>query len=106
MAVKTKGTVAGKKPAARAKAAATNVKKKPAAPAKAVATKKAAAVKKTVVKKAAARKPARKISTSVGDKYICDECGLIVTVSEICDCAGVCDIFCCEEHMKLIPIKR
>lgn len=106
MAEKTKGTIARKKPVAPTKAVAANAKKKPVAPTKAVATRKAAVVKKTVVKKAAARKPVRKMSTSVGDKYVCDECGLIVTVSEICDCAGLCDIFCCEEPMRRTTIKR
>ncbi len=35
-----------------------------------------------------------------GDRYICDVCGLGVTVDEACCCAGPCDLICCDMPMK------
>ena len=81
-------------------------KKKPAVKAKAMATKKAAVAKKPVAKKVVAKKPVRKAATSVGDAYVCEECGLIVSVDEMCDCMGVCDIICCGESMTLKKARR
>jgi len=34
-----------------------------------------------------------------GEKYKCEECGLVVIVDEDCGCA-VCDIVCCDVPMK------
>lgn len=34
-----------------------------------------------------------------GTKYMCGECGLVVTVDEVCGCIDVCDIMCCGEQM-------
>lgn len=55
-----------------------------------IATKKAAPVRKTQVKKNVAK----------GDSYSCGVCGIVVTVDEACGCAEVCDIVCCGEPMK------
>jgi hypothetical protein len=79
------------------KAAPKAAKKAPAkAPAKA-APKKAPA---KVPAKAAAAKPVKKKSSMAkGDRLYCEECGIIVTVDEPCDCV-VCDIICCGEVMK------
>jgi hypothetical protein len=74
-------------------------KKKPVVKGKAVVTKKAAVAKKTIAKKPVARKAPGKAATMRGDAYICEECGLIVTVDEMCDCVDVCDIICCGESM-------
>jgi hypothetical protein len=71
----------------------------------AVATKKVAAKKPVVKKKAPAGKTKSRAVTSKGDLYICEECGLIVTVDEMCDCVGVCDIICCGEPMRLTKSK-
>jgi len=38
-----------------------------------------------------------------GDKYKCDECGLIVVVEDPCDCDESCELVCCEVPMK--PVK-
>ena len=39
-----------------------------------------------------------------GEKYKCEECGLVVLVDEDCGCA-VCDIVCCDVPMKKISKK-
>ncbi len=35
-----------------------------------------------------------------GTRYACDECGLVVTVSEPCGCVEAHDLVCCGEPMK------
>jgi hypothetical protein len=35
-----------------------------------------------------------------GDSYVCEVCGLAVTVDEVCGCVDVCDIVCCSQPMK------
>ena len=52
---------------------------------KAVATPKTKTAKKKVTK---------------GDAYVCEVCGLAVTVDEACGCVEVCDIICCGKPMK------
>ncbi len=37
-----------------------------------------------------------------GEKYKCDDCGLVVVVEDACGC-GDCDIVCCGAPMK--PVK-
>ena len=39
-----------------------------------------------------------------GEKYKCEECGLVVLVDEDCGCA-VCDIVCCDVPMKKVSKK-
>lgn len=36
-----------------------------------------------------------------GDKYKCEECGLVVIVEDPC-CCDVCGIVCCGEEMELL----
>lgn len=97
MAVKVKKAVAAKKVGSKAKAVAT----------KKVAAKKPVATKKKVVaKKSAAAKSRSRAVTSRGDLYTCEECGLIVTVDEMCDCVDVCDIICCGEPMKFKKARK
>jgi hypothetical protein len=58
-------------------------------------------------KTAAAKKaPARK-KVVRGDTYVCEVCGLAVTVDEACGCVDVCDIICCGKPMKAkkVPVK-
>ena len=85
MAVKEKKAVAAKKAGSKARAVATRK----------VAAKKPVATKK----KAVAKKSRSRSVTSRGDLYMCQECGLVVTVDEMCDCVDVCDIICCGEPM-------
>jgi hypothetical protein len=59
-----------------------------------------AKVKGTTAKKTAAKKKVTK-----GDSYICEVCGLAVTVDEECGCVDVCDIICCGQPMKERKIK-
>ena len=33
-----------------------------------------------------------------GDRYVCDECGMIVSVDEACSCEA-CGIVCCDAPM-------
>lgn len=52
------------------------------------------------VKKAAPKKAAAKKKTVKGDAYVCEVCGLAVSVDEVCGCVDVCDIICCGKPMK------
>ena len=36
-----------------------------------------------------------------GMKYVCDSCGIILSVEEACDC-DLCDIICCGQDMKVL----
>jgi len=38
-----------------------------------------------------------------GEKYKCEECGLVVVVDDACGCSA-CDLMCCGEPMK--PVKK
>ena len=38
-----------------------------------------------------------------GDKYKCEECGMVVVVDDACGCAS-CDLICCGTPMK--PVKK
>ena len=51
--------------------------------------------KATPAKKAAAKKKVTK-----GDSYVCEVCGLAISVDEVCGCVDVCDIICCSKPMK------
>jgi hypothetical protein len=51
--------------------------------------------KETTTKKTAAKKKVTK-----GDTYVCEVCGLAVTVDEECGCVDVCDNICCGKPMK------
>jgi hypothetical protein len=44
--------------------------------------------------------PAKK-KIAKGDSYVCEVCGIAVTVDETCGCVDVCDIICCSKPMKL-----
>jgi len=33
-------------------------------------------------------------------KLVCKQCGLVVSVDEVCGCVDYCDIVCCGEEMK------
>jgi hypothetical protein len=38
-----------------------------------------------------------------GEKYKCEECGLVVLVEDVCGCSD-CDLICCDVPMK--PVKE
>jgi hypothetical protein len=40
-----------------------------------------------------------------GEKYKCDECGLVVLVEDPCGCE-TCDIVCCSAPMKQIKEEK
>jgi len=40
-----------------------------------------------------------------GNSYVCEVCGLKVSVDEVCDCVDVCDIICYGKPMKERKIK-
>jgi len=42
------------------------------------------------------------LANKKGDKYKCEECGLIILVEDPCGCE-TCEIVCCGEPMK--PVK-
>jgi hypothetical protein len=43
------------------------------------------------------------LANKKGEKYKCEDCGLIVIVEEPCDCETV-ELMCCEAPMK--PVKE
>ena len=63
-----------------------------------MAEKKAVAAKKTTAR-LTTKAPATK-QVAPGDSYVCEVCGLAVTVDESCGCVAACDIVCCGEPMK------
>ncbi len=34
------------------------------------------------------------------NKYLCETCGLVVTIDKPCGCVEECDIICCGQPMK------
>jgi len=61
-----------------------------------VSSKTKKAVKKSAPKKQKELKP--------GAHYVCDTCGLSMSVDNPCQCTDFCDIICCGEQMK--PVKK
>lgn len=48
-----------------------------------------------------AKKAAKKAkSTKKPERYLCNACGLVVTVDEECGCEEACDIICCGRQMQ------
>lgn len=39
-----------------------------------------------------------------GDRYKCDECGMVVLVEDECGCSA-CDLICCDVPMKKVTKK-
>jgi hypothetical protein len=58
---------------------------------------KMAQIKRTTTKKQAVGK-SKKVTK--GDSFVCEVCGLAVTVDESCGCVETCDIICCGQPMK------
>ncbi len=52
---------------------------------------------KKAVKKTA---PKKQKELKAGARYVCDSCGLSMTVDNPCGCTDFCDIICCGEQMK------
>ena len=75
-------------------------KKKPAKKAAPKKAPKKAAKKAPAKKKASASKSKKAAPKKLGSKLYCDECGIVLTVDETCDC-GACDIICCGEEMQI-----
>lgn len=46
------------------------------------------------------KKAPSKKKIAKGDPYVCEVCGLAVSVDEVCGCVDVCDIICCGKPMK------
>ncbi|MFB0561350.1 MAG: hypothetical protein ACETWM_09085 [Candidatus Lokiarchaeia archaeon] len=40
-----------------------------------------------------------------GDKYKCEDCGIVLIVEDPCGCAP-CDIICCDAPMKQVKEKE
>lgn len=55
---------------------------------------------KRVTPKGKMLKPKAKRRNKEGDRYVCDVCGLGVTVDEECCCSDPCDLICCDMPMK------
>lgn len=57
--------------------------------------------KEMAEKKGAPEKGAgAKKKISNGGSYVCEVCGLAISVDEVCGCVDVCDIICCRKPMK------
>jgi hypothetical protein len=39
-----------------------------------------------------------------GEKYACEDCGLVVLVEDPCECDETCELVCCGAPMK--PVKQ
>lgn len=46
-----------------------------------------------------AKKVVKKVAKK-GSKYVCESCGLLLTVDNVCGCVDACDIVCCGGQMK------
>jgi hypothetical protein len=46
------------------------------------------------------QKIAAKKRIAKGDSYVCEVCGLAISVDEVCGCVDACDIICCGKPMK------
>jgi hypothetical protein len=55
---------------------------------------------KKITVKGKSLKAKKKRKNKAGDRYICDVCGLGVTVDEECCCADPCDLICCDMPMQ------
>ena len=55
---------------------------------------------KRITAKGKSLKAKEKRKNKAGDRYICDVCGLGVTVDEECCCADPCNLICCDMPMK------
>ncbi len=51
-------------------------------------------------KKITKKNEEKKTGTTKGSKYVCGECGMVVTVDEVCGCVDVCDLICCGKQME------
>jgi hypothetical protein len=51
-------------------------------------------------KGAPAKGAGAKKKISKGDSYVCEVCGLAISVDEVCGCVDACDIICCSKPMK------
>ncbi len=59
------------------------------------------AIKKTIkasVKKGV-KKTAKKTGLKKGDQLVCDDCGFVVTIDEVCGCPTYHRVVCCGEPM-------
>lgn len=54
-----------------------------------------------MVKKAKAKAAKKNMKSKKGAKYVCDACGMLVTVEEPCTCDS-CGISCCGEPMRAV----
>lgn len=54
-----------------------------------------------MTKKAKAKSAKTGAKAKKGAKYVCDACGMIVTVDEACSC-DPCAISCCGQDMALL----
>ena len=50
---------------------------------------------KKVVKKSASKAKGLK----KGAELVCEECGLVLVVDDVCGCDDYCDVICCGEQM-------
>ncbi len=51
-------------------------------------------------KKTTKKSGEKKTGVTKGSKYACNECGMVVTVDEVCGCVEVCDLICCGKQME------
>lgn len=49
----------------------------------------------------AKKKTIKKTKSKKGTKFVCTDCGLVVTVDRDCGCLGVHELTCCGQPMKV-----
>jgi len=45
------------------------------------------------------------LAAKKGDKYKCEECGLVIAVEDPCGCE-TCEIVCCDQPMKPVKVQE
>jgi hypothetical protein len=45
------------------------------------------------------------LAAKKGDKYKCEECGLVVLIEDPCGC-DTCDVICCGAPMKPVQVSK
>ena len=54
-----------------------------------------------MVKKAKVKAAKKSVKIKKGNKYVCDACGMVVSVEQACAC-DPCGISCCGEPMQAV----
>jgi hypothetical protein len=45
------------------------------------------------------------LASKKGEKYVCEECGLVIAIEDPCGCEAI-ELFCCSVPMKPVIAKK